>query len=785
MKRRTVLLAGLGGIGALVVGWAVLPAPSRLKGKTPLPVKDGQLALNGWVKISADDSVTVIVPRCEMGQGIHTGLAMLLAEELDCDWRKVRIEQSPIDTIYRNFIVTKGSLPFATEGDGVLRRIGANVADKATGLMGMMVTGGSTSIPDLWRTMREAGAAARATLVAAAAREWKVPAAECSAAAGVVTHPRAGSMGYGAVVAKLAAAKDGKAAALPEVGEVTLKDHAAFKVIGQTLGRLDTPSKVDGSAVYACDVREPGMLYAALVHAPQRDATLASLDDKAALALPGVRGVVKLPSVAGSAPAVGVVADGTWQARRAAAALVPVWQPAAAGKGDAKDGAKDAAAVTADTPAMMAALWKSARGDGKPDTFRDDGDVTKALAGAATPASAGTPKKITAEYELPWLAHAAMEPMSCCANVDGKTAVLHVGHQVPDIARKAVAKLLGFEEEAVEIRSVALGGAFGRRTELDIVLQAASIAREHPGKLVQLQWTREDDTRNDFYRPAAVSRVEGAVADGRIVALHARSAVQSATVDLTTRLLGFAPPGPDKSAVEGVSDQAYLIPNLRVENEAVKLPVAVGVWRSVGFSFQAFIMESFIDELAQAAGADPVAFRLAHLDPATREHAVLSLVAEKSGWGTPPAPAPDGARVARGVALCKSFGSPVAMVVEASMSAAGEPRVHRVVAAVDVGTPINPGLIRQQVEGSVVFGLSAALRDQITFEGGAVREGNFDTYPLMRLSESPAIEVHIRPSREAPTGVGEIGVPPVAPALANALAALTGERKRRLPVLSS
>jgi isoquinoline 1-oxidoreductase beta subunit len=630
--------------------------------------------------------------------------------------------------------------------------------------------------------MREAGAAARATLVAAAAREWKVPAAECSAAAGVVTHPRAGSVGFGALVGKLAAAKDGKPAALPEVGEVTLKDHAAFKVIGQTLGRLDTPAKVDGSAVYACDVREPGMLYAALVHAPQRDATLASLDDTAARALKGVRGVVKLPSLAGSAPAVGVVADGTWQARRAAAALLPKWQPAAAGKGDAKDGAKDAAAVTADTPAMMAALWKSARGAGKPDTFRDDGDVTKTLAGAATGAAA---KKITAEYELPWLAHAAMEPMSCCAKVDGKTAVLHVGHQVPDVARKAVAKLLGLEESAVEIRSVALGGAFGRRTELDVVLQAASIAREHPGKLVQLQWTREDDTRNDFYRPAAVSRVEGAVADGRIVALHARSAVQSATVDLTTRLLGFAPPGPDKSAVEGVSDQAYLIPNLRVENEAVKLPVAVGVWRSVGFSFQAFIMESFIDELAQAAGADPVAFRLAHLDAATREHAVLKLAAEKAGWGTAPAPATDGARVARGVALCKSFGSPVAMVVEASMSAAGEPRVHRVVAAVDVGTPINPGLIRQQVEGSVVFGLSAALRDQITFEGGAVREGNFDTYPLMRLSAAPAIEVHILPSREAPTGVGEIGVPPVAPALVNALAALTGERKRRLPILAA
>ncbi|NBU25812.1 MAG: xanthine dehydrogenase family protein molybdopterin-binding subunit [Gammaproteobacteria bacterium] len=772
MKRRTFLLAGLGGVGALVVGWAVLPAPTRLRGKAPLPLKDGELAFNGWVKIGADDAVTVIVPRCEMGQGVHTGLAMMLAEELDCDWRKVGIEQSPIDPIYRNFIVTQGSLPFSTEGDGRLRRIGRNVADKVTGLMGMMVTGGSTSIPDLWQPMREAGAAARATLVALAAREWAVPAAECSAADGKVTHPRAGSMGYGAVVAKLAAGKDGKPAALPEVGEVALKDHAAFKIIGQPLTRLDALAKVTGLANYACDVREPGMLFAALAHAPQRDAVLGALDDKAALAMPGVRGVVKLPSLAGSAAAVGVVADGTWQARRAAAALVPTWQPAAG-----KDGAKGAAAVPGDAEALRAALWKSVREGRDPQTFVDAGDAPKALAAATT--------KISAEYELPWLAHAAMEPMSCCAKVDGKRAVLHVGHQVPDVARKAVAKLLGLEEEAVEIRSVALGGAFGRRTELDIVLQAASIAREHPGKLVQLQWTREDDMRNDFYRPAAASRVEGAVADGRIVALHARSAVQSANVALTTRLLGFAPPGPDKSAVEGASDQAYRIPNLRVENEIVPLPVAVGVWRSVGYSYQAFIMESAIDELAQAAGADPVAFRLAHLDPASREHAVLRLVAEKSGWAAPPAFAPDGARVARGVALCTSFGSAVAQVVEVSMSADGLPRVHRVVVAVDVGTPINPGLIRQQIEGSVIFGLSAALRDKVTFEGGAVREGNFDTYPLMRIAEAPAIEVHIVPSRAAPSGVGEIGVPPAAPALVNALAALTGKRVRRLPVLAA
>lgn len=764
MKRRTILLAGLGGLGALVVGWSVLPAPSRLRGKTPLPVKDGQLALNGWVKIGADDSITVIVPRCEMGQGAHTGLAMLLAEELDCDWRKVAVEQSPIDVIYRNFFITKSMLPFATSGDGVLRRVGRNVADKATGLMGMMATGGSTSIPDLWLTMREAGAAARATLIALAARGWAVPVAECSTAAGAVTHPRLGSRGYGALIAAV------DAGTLPEVGDVTLKDPTRFKFIGRPLTRLDGPAKVDGSAVYASDVREPGMLFAAVVHAPQRDAVLGSLDDTAARALPGVRGVFRLPALAGSAAAVGVVAEGTWQARRAAAALVPRWQAAPTDP-------KAAPVAAAETSAMLAALWSAVREGREAHTFRDDGDAPKTLAAA--------PKKVVAEYELPWLAHAAMEPMSCCAKVEGTRAVLHVGHQAPDVARKAVAKLLDFKEEAVEIRSVALGGAFGRRTELDIVLQAASIAREHPGKLVQLQWTREDDTRNDFFRPAATARVEGVIADGRILALHSRSASQSATIELTTRMIGFAPPGPDKSAVEGTADQAYQIPNMRVDHQILTLPIAVGVWRSVGFSFQSFFHESFIDELAAAAGSDPIAFRLAHLDPGTREHTVLQLVAEKAGWRTPPATAPDGARVARGVALCKSFGSPVAMVMEVSMSPAGEPRVHRVVVAVDCGTPVNPGLIRQQIEGSVIWGLSAALTGRITMEGGVVREGNFDSVPLMRISETPVIETHIIDSRAVPTGVGEIGVPPVAPALANALTALTGRRPRRLPLLEA
>lgn len=767
MKRRTVLLAGLGGVGALVVGWALLPAPSRMHGKATLPLKDGELAFNGWVKIGSDGAVTVIVPRCEMGQGVHTGLAMMLAEELDCDWRQVCVEQSPIDPIYRNFFVTNSMMPFATEGDGTLRRIGRNVSSKATGLMGMMVTGGSTSIPDLWQTMRQAGAAARAALVALAAREWAVPAAECSTADGRVTHARYGSIDYGALVANT------DTDALPEIGDVKLKDPTQFKIIGQPLARLDGLAKVTGVAQYACDIREPDMLFAALMHAPRRDAVLGGLDSKAALSMPGVRGVVKMPSLAGSAAAVGVVADSTWRARRAAAALVPDWQSPPAGE----FGADSESAVPCDAESLSAALWSSVREGHDSQTFIDRGNAEKVLAAATT--------RISADYELPWLAHAAMEPMSCCAKFYGQRAVLHVGHQSPDVARKAVAQLLGLDEEAVEIRSVALGGAFGRRTELDVVLQAASIAREYPGKLVQLQWTREDDMRNDFYRPAVASRVEAAVADGRIVALHARSAVQSATVDLTTRLLGFAPPGPDKSTVEGISDQPYRIPNLRIENETVKLPVSVGVWRSVGYSFQSFIMESVIDELAQAVGADPLAFRLAHLDPGSREHTVLNLVAQRSGWGSPPATRNDGATVARGVALCTSFGSAVAQVVEASMSAAGEPQIHRVVVAVDVGTPINPSLIRQQIEGSVIFGLSAALRSKISFEGGSVRESNFDNYPLMRFIETPKIEVHIVPSRATPTGVGEIGVPPVAPALANALAVLTGKRFRKLPILNS
>lgn len=755
MKRRTFLLAGVGGLGALVVGWVAWPPGSRLKGGTPVPTGPGEVALNGWVKIGADGAVTVMVPRCEMGQGTHTGLAMLLAEELGCDWRQVRVESSPIDAIYRNFMVVQGSLPFGVDEQGNVTPLGERLTGKLTGLVGAMITGGSTSIPDLWRTLREAGATARTTLVAIAAREWKVPAAECSAAAGAVTHPRAGSLGFGALVGKAGGG-------LPEVGAVTLKDISAFTVIGQPLKRLDALDKITGRAQYAGDVREPGMLFAALALAPRRDDTLGTLDDAAARALPGVRGVVRIPAFPGYAPAVAVLADSHWQARRGAAALKCGW--------------KRAAGPQASDATVSATLWKAVRESTGGHVFREQGDVAKAL-----PASGA----ITAEYEVPFLAHAAMEPLSCSVRYDRDRAVVYAGTQAPDVFRRKVAKLLGLGEERVEMRFVSLGGSFGRRTETDVVLQAATIAKEFPGRLVQLQWTREDDMRNDCYRPAAAARLRGAVQGGRISAWHARSAVQSATEQLTRRLLDMPPTGPDKGSVEGAHDLPYDIPALRVENENVTLPVVVGVWRSVGFSYQAFITESFVDELALAAGADPVAFRLAHLAGAPRHAAVLKLAADKAGWGTAPAAAPDGARVARGVALCRSFGSPAAQVVEVSLGPDGKPRVHRVVCAVDCGVAVNPNLIRQQLEGAIIFGLTAALHGKVTFADGQVQEGNFDAYPMMRIADAPAIEVHIVESREPPSGIGEVGVPPVAPALANALATLTGKRTRRLPILSA
>ena len=759
MKRRTLLLAGLGTAGALVVGWGVSPLPQRLRGSRPLPLQPGEVELNGWVKIGTDDSVTVIVPRCEMGQGIHTGLAMVLAEELDCDWSRVRVESAPIDPIYKNYVVIPSGLPFAPEDRGVVRRASEHLLAKASTFLGVMVTGGSTSIPELWMPLRQAGATARATLLAAAAADWGVPVAECAVQSGRITHADGRQISYGALVAR--------SAKLPVIDEAPLKDLRRATLLGRSLPRLDAPDKVSGRAVFAADVREPGMLYAAILLAPTRDASLVELDERAARALPGVRGVLRIPAFPGAAPGVAVVAEDSWRAQRALSSLQPRW---------ARPEPSTSPQTAATDAALSAALWQAVRSGADTHVFRD--------LGAGAPAAPGT--SISAEYEVPYLAHAAMEPLCCSIRYDGDRATVYAGVQIPDAIVKVAAAAMDLAPAAVELRQACIGGSFGRRNESDFVAQTAVIARQFPGVLVQLQWSREDDLRNDFYRPSAASRIEGSVdASGRILSLHSRSSSQSATAEVALRLLGTPMLWADKGTVEGVFDLPYRIPRYKVEHATLKLPVVIGVWRSVGYSSQAFFAESFIDELAAAAQRDPLDFRLAHLEAGSRQHAVLRTIAEKSGWNSPPAPAPDGARVARGVALCTSFGSVVAQVVEVSLAPDQQPRVHRVVAVVDCGIPVNPGLIRQQIEGSVIFGLSAALHGKVSFDAGVAREGNFDAYRLLRLAESPQIEVHIMPSEAAPTGLGEPGVPPIAPAVANALFALTGTRRRRLPLVQT
>jgi isoquinoline 1-oxidoreductase beta subunit len=756
VKRRHFVLGTLGAAGALVVGWGLLPPRQRLHGGKLPVVTGGAPALNAWVSIAPVTGIaTVHVPRCEMGQGTHTGLAMLLADTLDVAWESVRVQASPIDPVYNNLFAIRDALPFRADDQGPLRRSVEWIALKAAREGGMMITGGSTGIRDLWEPLREAGAMARATLVDAAARSWGVPAGECATTAGRVTHPRAGELGYGAIVA----AASGE---LPPARDYVVPPVAAAGVgglLGRPLPRLDSPAKIDGSARFGADIREPDMLFAAVALCPQREGRLLRHDEAAARALRGVQGVLRLPAAAGAPEGIAVVARDTWTARRALAALNPAWDPGPVrGADDAEIARRLGAALQGETR-----------------RHRDEGDVDAALAAAA--------RVLRADYAVPYLAHAAMEPLAATARVEGRRATIWAGVQAPDLARKAAAKALEIDADDVDFVQLPLGGSFGRRIDPDIVVQAALVARQLPGRTIQVAWSREDDLRHDFYRPACVARLAaGLDAQGRLVALHSVSASQSVSQEFAFRFSGFRSRFPDRTTVEGIGDQAYPIPHLRVEHATVQLPLPVGYWRSVGHSHQAFFGESFIDELAAAAGADPLAYRESLLAGRARELGVLRRAAREAGWGTPAGVAPDGAPIGRGIALHASFGSFVATVIEASLTPGGAPRAHRVTTAIDCGRVVNPSLVRQQLEGSVVFGLTAALYGRISVADGAVVEGNFDGYPLLRLAECPRIDVLVVPSEAPPGGVGEPGVPPVAPALANALFALDGVRRRRLPL---
>ena len=752
MRRRTFLLAGLGAAGTLFVGWSLTPPRQRLRpSHTPDP-GGSAIPLNGWVAVGADGRVVVMSPKAEMGQGIHTALAMLVAEELDCDWSQVHVVHSGVDKIYNNIAAIVDGLPFHEDLDGnpgvrAMRWLTAKTMRE----VGVMMTGGSSSVRDVWETARLAGATARAQLVAAAAARANVPVAQCRTEAGIV-HADGQQFGYGSLVNDAAAQR---------VSDVTLRDPKDFRLIGRPTTRIDTAATINGTPRYASDVRLDGMRYAAVLMAPTFGSAVQRVDKSGVLTRDGVRAVVELGgSQFGNVPGVAVIADSWWQAKQALASLTIEWTPS------------PHASLSSD--GIMQQLRTAAGGDaGIP--FRSYGDAQELLNNSA--------RTLDATYEAPYLAHATMEPMNTTVRVDADNAEVWTSTQVAGAARTAVATTLGLSEEQVTLHQYALGGGFGRRLEVDYVAQAAEIAKAMPGVAVQTIWSREDDLQHDFYRPAAVTRLRASLdAQGAVTSLVTQSAGQSPFKALSKRLsIVFAEYAPDKTTAEGLFDQPYEFPALRSAHTDVELPVPVGSWRSVGHSHQAFFLESFLDELAHDAKVNPLPYRLQLLAKHPRARAVLEAAAKESRWSTPLPPTADGRPQARGLAFHSSFSSSAAAVAEVSLGTDNRVRVHRVIVAIDCGLAVNPSGIRQQVEGSVVYALSAALHGDVRIEGGRARVNNFNDYRPLRLSECPDITTVIVPSTQLPSGVGEPVVPVIAPAVGNALFALTGTRARSLP----
>lgn len=663
-------------------------------------------APNAFVQITPDNVVTIIVGKSEMGQGVLTALPMLVADELDADWDRVRLIQAPAANAYKN--------PHT----------------------GMQSTGGSSSVSSSWEPLREAGAAARAMLMTAAARQWGVAPDQVKTAKGVVHGPGGKTLSYGQVAT--AAAK------LPVPPHPHRKAPRDYILIGRPVPRTDTPSKTNGTAQFGIDVRVPGMLIATVAHSPVFGGKVKHYDAAKAKAVPGVKAVVPV------ANGVAVTATDYWSAHKGLQAMPIQW-----------DAGPNAGLSSALIHRRFATAVKKtgARAERK-------GDAAKALPQAA--------KRIEAVYEAPFAAHATMEPMNCTAHVHGGGCEVWVPTQNQTGVQQTAAKIAGVPQDKVVVHTTQLGGGFGRRFEQDFVSDAVRVSKAL-GAPVKLIWSREEDMTHDYYRPAAYSVLRGGIGkDGLPVAWTQRIVAPSI---LSRVMPGRLHGGIDPSAVEGAVGMPYAVPNVEVDYVMENTAVPVGFWRSVGNSYTAFMKEGFLDELAHAAGQDPYQYRRKLLSDAAPEMAVLELAADKAGWGKP---LPRG--WGRGIAVHKSFGSTVAEVVEVSVDPRGHPRVHRVVCAFDCGTVVNPDIVKAQAESAIIYGLTGALKGPITLDQGRVQQSNFNNYPMLRMNEAPAIEVYLVDSHEAPTGVGEPAVPPLAPALANALFAATGKRVRRLPI---
>lgn len=718
VSRRDFLKAGAGLTLGLVLpgaGSALAAAAKESQGE------EAAFAPNAFVRIGSDNRVTVIAKHLEMGQGTYTGLATLVAEELDADWAQVVVEGAPADAKRYNNLLWGPS-----QG-----------------------TGGSTAIANSFEQLRQAGASARAMLVQAAAARWKVPASEIRVRAGVVSHARSGRRASFGELAEAAAKQ-------PVPQEVRLKDPKDFTLIGRHVPRKDSVEKTTGRAQFTQDVKLPGMLVAVVAHPPRFGATVRAVDERAARAVPGVVRVERIPQ------GVAVLARDYWTAKKGRDALQIDWDDRAAYRGSSEQIFADYRKLAA-TPGLVA---------------RRDGDTDKALAEGA--------QALEAEYAFPYLAHAPMEPLNCVMRVDAQGCEVWNGEQFQTGDQYTLAAFFGLKPEQVKLNMLYAGGSFGRRANpaADYLLETAHIVQAIRGEApVKLVWSREDDMRAGYYRPLYLHRLRAVLdAQGKPLAWSQRVVGQSILAG-TPFESPMVKDGIDATSVEGAANLPYAIPNLQVELHTTSKDVKVPVlwWRSVGSTHTAFAAEVFLDELATAAGADPVAYRLGLLGAHPRHAGVLKLAADKAGWSKPLAPAKSGKR-ARGVAVHESFNTFVAQVVEVTVAPDGGFAVDRVVCAVDCGIAVNPDVIRAQMEGGIGFGLSAALSGAITLKDGVVEQSNFHDYPILRIDQMPQVEVHIVHSAAKPTGVGEPGVPPLAPALVNALFAATGKRIRTLPI---
>ena len=664
-------------------------------------------APNGFIRINQHNTVTLIMPQVEMGQGVYTSVAMILAEELDANWEQVRLEHAPPDAaLYSNPV------------------------------FGIQVTGNSNSMRAFWTPLRKAAAGAREMLVQAAARRWKVSADECDTQNSEVLHEAsARRLPYGALVA------EASTIALPKNPELKLPRD--FQLIGKPMKRLDSPEKVNGTALYGIDAMPPGVKFATLVACPVFGGKVGTVEDRAARQVPGVSDVFAFDDF------VAVVAETTWAAKQGLAALDITWDEAGNGDVDSE------------------AVWKQLRAASLRDgaTAKTVGDARKAL---------GEGERFEATYELPFLAHATMEPMNCTVQVKKDSCEVWVGSQALGWAQGAAMKVTGLPAEKVLVHNHLIGGGFGRRLEVDYVDKAVRIAQRvtFPVKVI---WSREEDTRHDVYRPAYLDKLSASIVDRRIVGWNHRVVGSSV---IARWLPGAFRNGIDFDAVDGAVDIPYDIPNLQVEFVREEpLSVPTGFWRGVGPNNNVFAVESFIDELAEKAGYGPYEFRHGLLEKTPRLRAALELAAEKGDWGTPMPP-----RSGRGIGVQVAFGSYIATVTEVHVDDDGEVHVRRVVCAVDTGIAVNPDTIVAQIQGGLIFGLTAALYGRITVSKGRVQQSNFNDYRMMRINEAPQIEVHIIKSGEAPGGIGEAGTTAAAPALVNAIFSATGVRVRSLPI---